>query len=101
MTTVPFGLEEEFGAELHEARGSCADNLAESGAVDVAVDGLRAEELRVVENIKGFDSELERLGFCQADVLEKSHIVIVHPRAVEEAAAGGAQLRYGSSKEHP
>jgi hypothetical protein len=51
-------LEEEFGAELDETRWGCGDYVAEGGAVDVAVDRLSAEELRVVEDVERLDSKL-------------------------------------------
>ena len=78
-------LEQEFCAQLNKARRGCADNLAERGAIDISVDGLRSEKLRVVENVEAFQAKLQRLRFRQAQILEKRHIVIVHPGAVEKA----------------
>ena len=45
-------LEQEFCAQLHEARRIGTDDLAEVGTADVAVDGLRSEKLGVIKNVK-------------------------------------------------
>ena len=52
-------LEQELEAELDEARRSSADHVAECGAVNISVNCLRAEKLRVVEGVECFDAELE------------------------------------------
>lgn len=59
----PSALEEKFCAKLDEAGWRGADDIAESRAVNVAVNGLRAEELRMVERVEGFDAELQRFRF--------------------------------------
>jgi hypothetical protein len=77
-------LEDKFCAQLHEARRIGADDLAEVGAADVAVDGLRPEKLGMIENVETLDPKLQRLRFGKTHVFEKRHIVVVHSRAVEE-----------------
>ena len=88
-------LEQEFRAQLHQAGRIGTDDLAEGGTADVAVDGLRSEELGVIENVESFQPKLERLRFGQAHVLEQRHVVIVHPRSGEEAPRGVARRAQG------
>src|SRR5580704_1850309 len=45
----------------------------------------------MVESVECFDAELQGLRFRQTHVFEKSYVVVVHSRAVEESAARGAQ----------
>ena len=59
--TAPLILEEEFRGQLNQTGWIGADHLAEGGTADIAVDRLRSEELRVVEDIEAFQAELERL----------------------------------------
>ena len=58
---VMLPLEKELGAELNQARRSGADHFAESGAVDIAIDGLRSEKLGMIENVEAFEAKLQRL----------------------------------------
>ena len=72
-------LEEKFGAELKQARWCGADDVAEGGAVDISVDGLRSEELRVIEDVERFEAELNGPCFAQFQIFQESHIEVRHP----------------------
>ena len=52
-------LEKEFRAQLNEPRRIGVNDLAKCGAVDIAVDSLRAKELSVIEYVERFDTKLE------------------------------------------
>jgi hypothetical protein len=52
-------LKKEFRAQLHKARRIGADDLAEGGTANIAVDGLGPEELSVIENVETLDAKLE------------------------------------------
>src|SRR5208282_5270910 len=84
-------LEKEFRAQLHQAGRISIHDLAEGGTADTAVDGLRSEELSVIEHVEHFEPQLEGLRFSQAYVLEKGHIIVVQARSGEEAAFGSAR----------
>ena len=55
-------LERKFHRKLHQARRRGIYDLAEQRTGNVAVDGLRPEELSVVKDVKSFEAQLER--FC-------------------------------------
>ena len=88
-------LEEIFRAQLHKAGRIGADNLAEGGAADIAVNGLRPEKLGVIEHVERFDPKLEGFRFGQPHGLRQGHVVIVHARPREEAPRGGAGRAQG------
>lgn len=92
---------QEFESQLDEARRSRTDNIAERGAVYVSIHRLRPEKLRVVEDVEAFDPELQGLGFVQWYVFHNGHVVVIHARAVKEAAlgvAGSAQGVFGEER---
>lgn len=86
--TPPRELEKEFGSQLKEPGRGCIHHLREGGTADIAIDGLRAEKLGMVEDVEALKPKLNRLRFAQAQMLEKGHIVVVHPRSVKEAPSG-------------
>ena len=47
-----------------------ADHLAKAGTANIAVDGLRSEELGMVEHVETFQPKLQRLRFGYTHVLE-------------------------------
>ena len=61
-----FALEEKLRAKLDEPRRIGAKNMAECIAADIAVDSLRTEELRVIENVKALEPELQGFRFGEA-----------------------------------
>src|ERR1035441_5695009 len=73
----------ELQACLHQPGSRGANDLAERCAADIAVNGLRSKELGVVENIEGFQPELHGFRFGKAQVLDKRHIEVLHPGAME------------------
>src|SRR5277367_4557331 len=82
--------EKELCAQLNQARWIGADDLAEGRTADIAVDGLRSEELRVIENVESLQPKLEGLRFGQAHRLEQGHVVIVQAWSVKESPGRGA-----------
>jgi hypothetical protein len=53
------GLEEELSSQLDQAGRVGIDDLSKCGAANIAIDGLRPEKLRMVENIKCFEPKLK------------------------------------------
>src|SRR5215472_13483719 len=53
-------LETQLHCQLHEARRSRLDDLAESSRAKIAVHGRGAEELSMVKCVEGFKPELQR-----------------------------------------
>jgi hypothetical protein len=81
----------ELHACLNQPGSRRADDLAEPGTTDVAVNGLRSKELSVIENIEGFEPELEGFRLGQTQVLEKRHIEVLHSGAMEITPRGGTR----------
>src|SRR5438067_2370879 len=72
--------EVELRRELDEARSGRGDDVAERGADDVAVDGARAVELRMVEDVERLETNLEVPGASELHVLDDGEIEILNPR---------------------
>lgn len=53
-------------SRLHEARWHCANNLAERGIVDVAIDRVCAEKLSVIKSVEGLKTKFESFGFGES-----------------------------------
>jgi hypothetical protein len=77
--------ESELEGELHKARRGGLYYLAELSAGNVAVNGCRTKKLRVIEDVKGFQPELQRLRFRQMEELPQREIGVEHPGTVERA----------------
>lgn len=60
--------EAELKSELYQPGRHRVDNLTECGVVDVAVNRICAEKLRVVERIKRFQAELQRFRFSEVRI---------------------------------
>src|SRR5208282_670986 len=88
-------LEKKFNRQLSQSGSRCTHHLPECGTPDVAVDCRGAIELRMVEDIETLKPELQGLRFSQRQVLEKCHVVIVHPRPVKKAPFGRARRPQG------
>jgi hypothetical protein len=73
---------------LHEARRHRADDLAEGRVIDVAVNGIRAEELCVIESVERFQTEFEHFGLGEVGIFQQRNIPIVHSRPIKEPARG-------------
>jgi hypothetical protein len=73
---------------LHEARRHRADDLAEGRVIDVAVNGIRAEELCVIECVERFQTEFEHFGLGEVGIFQQRNIPIVHSRPIKEPARG-------------
>jgi hypothetical protein len=67
-------LEQKLQASLSQTRSRRAYDVTESRAGDISIDGLRSEELGVVEDVEPFEPKLEGFRLGQAHVLEKGHI---------------------------
>src|SRR4051812_22608804 len=83
-------LEQEFQAQLQEPRWSRVNDLSKKIAAEIAVNCRGAEKLGVVEYVKRFETEFERLRFGEANVFGESEIRIEATRAVEETPIRGA-----------
>ena len=59
IASTCWSLEEELCPQLNQTWRTGADGLAKGGTADIAVNGLRPEELRVIENVERFEAELE------------------------------------------
>src|SRR5580658_2510128 len=84
----------ELHAGLNQPGRRRADDLTERGAADIAVDGLRSKELRVVEDVEGFEAKLQGFRFGKAQVLKDRHIEVLHAGTMEiepRGVAGSAQ----------
>lgn len=55
MGSLSCGLERELRACLRQSGRRRADYLAERGSADIAVDGLRSEELSMVQNVESLE----------------------------------------------
>src|SRR6516225_7328947 len=68
--SVPHISEDEFRGYLNQARRRRGDDLAERSTGNVAVDGARAVELRVIEDVERLGADLERPGRAQLHLLD-------------------------------
>src|ERR1700761_301147 len=75
----------ELQRSLKNARRGCTDDIAKGRTANVAVDGRRSAELRVLEKNKGIHPEEERFRLGERQVLRHSHVEIVCTRAVEKS----------------
>ena len=57
IATVLYSLEVELKSKLHQARRHGADNLTEGRIINIAVNGICAEELGVVKRVERFPAE--------------------------------------------
>src|SRR5258706_5834995 len=96
---LPFGTSEKdkslkinFHRKLNQSRRRCAHDCAKRGIADIAVYGSRSVELRVIENIEGFESELERLRFIQTHGLGQGQVEVINAGTVEESSPGHAEI---------
>ena len=80
------GSKLKLQGDLGDAAWLRLQDLAEGGAVAVAVDRVRAVKLRVVEGVEGLEAEFQGGGFREPGEFAGGHIVIVDAGAVEEAA---------------
>ncbi len=83
---VPCDSEYEFGCELDLSWRVGADDLAEACAADIAVHRGGSEELRMIEDIEGFQSELQHFGFRDRHFFLKSDVEVVQSRPIKEAS---------------
>ncbi len=109
-------LEEELQAELHNTSEVSTADLSKSGATGPNAGtgigtGLASHrvgpagsvvnvELRMVEDVEGFRTELKRSAFFDRKVLEDSHIEVQARRIADDVSARaseGEPLRYGKS----
>lgn len=74
---------DEFPTELPDARRLRVRDITEAGIADVAG---RVHELRMVEYIEEFSSNLDRHRFLDGEYLRRSKVGIVEPRPMEESA---------------
>jgi len=88
----------ELRAELTDARVTRAGDLSKVRATDVAI---RIHELRVVEYVEEFSTDLERHGFPDGDDLRYSQISVVETRAMEESAVRCAEASAISTEQSP
>src|SRR5256885_13735650 len=84
--------------ELDKARRGGAHDLAESRARDVAIHCRRAVELRCVEYVEGFQTELHCVALTERDGLQQREIGVDHPRPVKEPARRVAQMAEGGDR---
>ena len=61
--------------------------MAEGGAADVAIHGIWAVKLRVVEGVKSFQAHLDGFRLGELKVLLQGEIIIFDPWPGEESAA--------------
>src|SRR5580658_375571 len=73
--------EGKLNRALQDTRSRCADCLSKSRAADIAVDCLRAVELRMVEDIKCLNAEEQGLRLRERQILRSGHVVVVRSRA--------------------
>jgi len=79
---------EHLQRQLADARVASAIDHSESAGVDVAG---RIDELRVIENVEKFGSELDTEALCDPRVLQQRHIKVVDSGTMEETPRGGVQ----------
>src|SRR5580692_8946953 len=81
----PPGSKGELQCSLQDAWRGGADDIPEGRTPDITVNRRWSAELRVVENIKCFYPEEQRLRFCERQVFLDSHIKVVGAWAVEKS----------------
>ena len=82
-SAVSFPLECELERNLHESGRGRLHYMAEKVAVNVAIDSRWSEKLGVIENVEGFQSELQRFCFRQLEGPEEGKIGVEHSWSVE------------------
>src|ERR1700730_11346391 len=80
--------ERHFERHLSEAWRRGFQHVSERRTANVSVHRAVRVELCVVERVEGFETELERLGFCKFCDFMESDVEIVNTRPVEEAPLG-------------
>lgn len=78
--------ETKLDGRLHQTWRHCTDDLAKRGIVDVAINGIRPEELRMVEGVERFKAEFQAFRFGKRGVLQQRDVPIVHAGSVEETS---------------
>ena len=75
-------LPNELRTELSDARSSRIRDISEAAAANVPA---RIHELRVVEDVEEFGTNLERHGFLNGNYLRDSKVGVVEARTMEES----------------
>src|SRR5258708_20597318 len=70
--------EMQFKRSLHDARCCRADHLTKRRATDVAVNGVRAEKLRVVQRVEGLKAKFQRSRLRQLRSLQQGDVPVTH-----------------------
>jgi len=88
----------ELRAQLPDARVTSVGNLPKARTADVAI---RIHELRVVEYVKEFTTDLEGHGFPDGNDLRDPQIGVVEARAMEESAIRRPETSAISTGQNP
>src|SRR5258708_40283813 len=86
----------QFKGNLNDTGCCRADRLTKRRATDVAVNGVRAEKLRVVQRVEGLKAKFQRSRLRQLRSLQQGDVPVIHSRSVERPArnaSGHAELR--------
>src|ERR1700722_10823405 len=79
--------ESQLCYDLNQAWRRSADDIAESGVIDVAINRLRAVKLRMIECVECLDAELKNFGLGQLDAFLERQIEIIDSRSREKTAS--------------
>jgi hypothetical protein len=66
-------------------------DLAERRATDIAVHGAGAVELRAIEHVEHFETELDGLSLSERHALQKREVGVDNARSLEEPSRRVAQ----------
>ena len=81
-------LERQFESHLSDVWWRCFQHVSERRTINVSIHRTVRIELRMVERVKGFETEFERLAFREFGCLVHSEVEIVDARTVKEAPLG-------------
>src|SRR5437763_16828568 len=84
--------EGRFDPNLNQSRRRRGDDLTERGTRDVAVNGSRPVELRMVEQVEDLEPELQVSRPAQREVLEEREVEVLDAGSIEESARRVAEL---------
>lgn len=85
---------------MHESWRHGAHSFSEAAAGDVAADGCGSKELRVIEDVEGFNTKLQRMIPFRHKVPRERRVKTIRAGAGEEAATRVA-LRSKSGQREP
>ena len=88
----------ELRAELPDARVTSVGNLPKARTADIAT---RIHELRVVEYVEEFTTDLEGHRLPDGNDLRDPQIGVVETRAMEESAVGRAEASAIRTSQNP